>query len=61
MIIDIIIITKEIKPGIVIFENEALKLAKRLGAMAQFDMTNPTILLEFFFEKFFIFVVRALV
>ena len=61
MIIDIITITKEIKPGIVILLNEALKLAKRLGAIAQFDITNPTILLEFFFEKFFIFVLRAFV
>ena len=50
MIIDIIMITKEMNPGIVIESNDALKLAKRLGAIAQFDATNLTILLEFFFE-----------
>ena len=45
-------ITKEINPGIVIESNDALKLAKRLGAIAQFDIINPTILQEFFLKNF---------
>ena len=49
------------KLGIVIESKADLKLAKILGLTAQLEAINPTILLEFFFEKFFIEVERALV
>ncbi len=46
---------------IVILLKDDLTLANRLGAIALLEIINPITLLEFFFEKFFTFVLNAFV